>query len=282
MAYGLLSMAMAYKPGPFVIKRFVMKNRAGWVQGLLLFAVAALLGAMAFRAPAAAKRKAVVVELFTSEGCSSCPPADALLTRLEHEPSSNGAEVIPLGFHVDYWDDLGWRDRFSSHAYTDRQEKYAGQFRLDGPYTPQMVVDGHTEFVGNDSSRAESAITQAATWLQQADVKLSWVSPGKLHVTAVVIPSDKPIHADVRLAITEDNLSTNVAAGENNGHVLHHSAVVRDFRLLGQISNGSFQVDVPITPDKEWKLNDLRAVAFVQTTPEGAVAGAASIHFVAN
>lgn len=254
-----------------------MKNRFSLVQGILMLAVVAVLGAMAFRPLAAAKRKAVVVELFTSEGCSSCPPADELLTKMGSKSSSNGAEVIPLGFHVDYWNDLGWKDRFSSHAYTDRQEKYALKFRLDGPYTPQMVVDGQAQLVGNDSGDAENAVTQAATRQQQAEVKLSWASPEKLLV--VVTGADKAAQMDVRLAITENNLSTNVGAGENNGHVLHHSAVVRDFRVLGQLSNGSFRSEITIKPDKEWKLNDLRAVAFVQAAPQGSIAGADSIAF---
>ncbi|HEY6249025.1 MAG TPA: DUF1223 domain-containing protein, partial [Candidatus Angelobacter sp.] len=125
--------------------------------------------------------------------------------------------------------------------------------------------------------RAESAVTRAAARLQEADVKLSWVSPGNLLV--VVSAAAKPAPADVRLAITEDNLSTTVAAGENGGHVLHHSAVVRDFRVLGQLSGGNFQTEVAIKPQKEWKENDLRVVAFVQTTTEGAIAGAAAIPF---
>lgn len=254
-----------------------MKNRVMWLQGIFLLAIVAVLAAMAFKPAPPAKRKAVVVELFTSEGCSSCPPADELLTRMEHKPSANGAEIIPLGFHVDYWDDQGWRDRFSSHAFTDRQEKYAVKFRLDGPYTPQMVVDGLTQFVGNDSSGAQTAITQAAARQQEADVQLSWVGPEKLLVA--VTGADTAARSEVRLAITEDNLSTQVAAGENNGHVLRHSAVVRDFRVLGQLTNGKFQQEVVIEPKKDWKLNDLRAVAFVQVPSEGVIGGAASIAF---
>jgi len=219
----------------------------------------------------------VVVELFTSEGCSSCPPADALLTRIGHKPSANGAEIVPLGFHVDYWDDLGWRDRFSSRAYTERQQKYAARFRLDGPYTPQMVVDGQAEFVGNDSGRAEDAITRAAAQPQEADVQLTWTTPDKLLVR--VLAADKSAHADVRLAITEDNLSTNVAAGENDGRVLRHTAVVRDFRLLGQLGNGTFQAEVALKPEKDWKVTDLRVAAFVQAAPNGTIEGAASIPF---
>lgn len=255
-----------------------MKTRVLWLQAIFLIVIVGVLAAMAFRPAPPARRKAVVVELFTSEGCSSCPPADELLTRMEHQSSSNGAEIIPLGFHVDYWNELGWKDRFSSHAYTDRQQKYAARFRLDGPYTPQMVVDGQSEFVGNDSGHAQNAITQATTRQQQADVTLKWTSPEKLLV--VVNSTDKAVRGEVRLAITEDNLSTTVAAGENNGHVLRHSAVVRDFRLLGQLSDGSFQKEISVQPQKDWKVNDLRAVAFVQGQSEGEITGASSIAFI--
>src|SRR5215831_9267378 len=198
-----------------------MKSRLSWPLGVCLLGVVALLGALAFRPPAEPLRGTVVVELFTSEGCSSCPPADALLTRLGQQRTKN-AQVIPLGFHVDYWDRLGWRDRFSSHTYTQRQEDYASRFRLDGPYTPQMVVDGAAQFVGSDSGHAQNAILQASARPQTAEVQLTWTAPGKLlvHVTA----SENSAPADVRLAITEDNLSSKVAAGENDGRVLHHSA----------------------------------------------------------
>src|SRR5215469_12452024 len=157
-----------------------MKNRALWLQGIFLLVIVAVLAAMTFRPSPPAKRKAVVVELFTSEGCSSCPPADALLTKMQHHATSNGAEIIPLGFHVDYWDELGWKDRFSSHAYTERQAEYSSRFRLDGPYTPQMVVDGETQFVGNDFGSAENALTKAAAQQQETEVTLKWASPEKL------------------------------------------------------------------------------------------------------
>ena len=257
-----------------------MKNRLSWLQGILLLVVVAVLAAMAFKPMAAAKRKAVIVELFTSEGCSSCPPADELLSRIGHKSSANGAEVLPLGFHVDYWDHQGWRDRFSSHAYTERQQSYSMKFRLEGPYTPQMVVDGQTQFVGNDSGYAENAIVQAAARQQEADVQLTWTAPDKLLVRVTDANSKSP--AEVRLAITEDNLSSNVARGENEGRVLRHSAVVRDFRLLGKLSNGEFQKEVTIKREKDWKVDDLHAVAFVQIIPDGAVEGAASVRFASS
>jgi hypothetical protein len=246
----------------------------GFGLGIALFG--AVLAARAIIAkPAAtpeAKRKTVVVELFTSEGCSSCPPADALLAQLRQQTQQDRTEIIPLGFHVDYWNDLGWQDRFSSSAYSRRQEQYAHKFALDGPYTPQMVVDGSREFTGSDSSRARSAIAQEATQAQTADVQLS-LSLDKLLVR---VTSSGNI-GDVTLAITEDNLTTNVGAGENNGRILRHAAVVRDFRTLGKLTQGSFQVEIPVTPAKEWKLKDLRYVVFVQEPSSGRIAGAASL-----
>ena len=222
-----------------------------------------------------AQRKAVVVELFTSEGCSSCPPADHLLGRLRATAQAVGAEVIPLGFHVDYWDSLGWHDRFSSAAFTRRQEKYAARFRLGGPYTPQMVVDGGQEFIGSDGHQAQAAIARAAARPEQADVQLQWKAAGRLAVRVKAVAPG--LESDVMLAITEDNLSTSVGAGENNGHVLHHSAVVREFRRLGRLKDGILEAETSIAANPAWKPDNLRVVVFVQPASEEAVAGAASL-----
>jgi hypothetical protein len=218
-------------------------------------------------------RKAVVVELFTSEGCSSCPPADELLSRLRQQPSAQGVEVIPLGFHVDYWDFQGWRDRFSSADYSKRQEQYARKLRLEGPYTPQMVVDGAVQFVGNNAARAQQAITQAALQPQPAQIEISFAQEKvRVRVKAPELSSSN----DVLLAITEDNLANKVSAGENDGRVLRHSAVVRDFRRLGQLHDGSFDITAPLKPGKDWKPQDLRVVVFVQEAASGKIQGAAS------
>jgi hypothetical protein len=252
----------------------LMRSQLSWSQGMFLLAAVVLLAVLAFKPPPEAERSAVVVELFTSEGCSSCPPADELLMRFVRQHSVNGAEIIPLGFHVDYWDHQGWRDRFSSHAYTERQQQYAALFHLDGPYTPQMVVDGEREFVGSDSGRAEAAISRAAGRQQTATIDLTWKMPGTLLVRVTAAQNAAP--AAVNLAITEDNLSNSVAGGENGGRVLHHSAVVRDFRMLGQMSQGQFHTEVPIKLQQEWKQQDLRVVVFVQGAT-GSIDGAASV-----
>jgi hypothetical protein len=246
--------------------------QSGWVAPIVFAAAAVFLQV---NPGPSGQRKTVVIELFTSEGCSSCPPADALLTRLGHALPPNGTEVIALGFHVDYWNHLGWQDRFSSHSYTARQEEYASKFH-QGPYTPQLIVNGESELVGNDSRGAETAIARATARQEQAQVKLSWQSPDKLLVVAT---ADHASSAQVLLAITEDDLSSNVARGENGGHVLHHSAVVRDLRVLGQLRHGRFEAQVPVKLSSGWKVKDLRLVAFVQPAPVGPVEGAAAIPF---
>ena len=214
--------------------------------------------------------KAVVVELFTSEGCSSCPPADELLTHLRQDLSAKNIQVIPLGFHVDYWNSLGWKDRFSSAEFSRRQEEYTQSLRVDGPYTPEMVVDGTVEFVGNDAGHAQRSIREAASQPEVATVKISSGAANELNVQVKAPVSAK--NAQAVLAITEDNLTTQVGSGENGGRTLHHAAVVRELRQLGRLHEGSFEANVPLKLDKDWKRNDLRAVVFVQEGLTGKIA----------
>src|SRR5246500_1417538 len=137
-------------------------------------------------------RSAVLVELFTSEGCSSCPPADALLERLDRSQRASGADLIVLSEHVDYWNDIGWRDPYSSHEYSERQSAYAAQFGLGSIYTPQMIVDGHFEFVGSDERGANEAIREAVKE-EKAPVEVALSSNGDnsvvVHVKAGPFPS---------------------------------------------------------------------------------------------
>jgi hypothetical protein len=222
-------------------------------------------------------RKAVVVELFTSEGCSSCPPADELLGHLRQDLSAKNIQVIPLGFHVDYWNSLGWKDRFSSAEFTQRQEQYTRALKVDGPYTPEMVVDGELEFVGNDAGQARRTIGQQASQLETAQVKIALAGVDQLTVQVKGPAGSSSGNALVMLAITEDNLTTQVGSGENGGRTLHHAAVVRELRELGMLHNGIMENTVPLKLEKDWKRNDLRAVVFVQQGPSGKIEGAASV-----
>jgi hypothetical protein len=245
---------------------------------LALVALLVFLGAGFFLRPATTasqgSTRAVLVELFTSEGCSSCPPADALLTHLPQDLAAKHIEVIPLGFHVDYWNELGWKDRFSSSDFSHRQEQYARSLRVDGPYTPQMVVDGAEEFVGGNAGMAQRAIIHAAGQPESAVVTVSAASADQLSVQVKSFPK---ADAAVLLAITEDDLTTNVGSGENMGRTLHHAAVVRELRSLGRLNNGSFQARVPLKIEKDWKREHLRAVVFVQQGDGGKIQGAASV-----
>jgi hypothetical protein len=226
---------------------------------------------------------AVVVELFTSEGCSSCPPADALLARLaERNP---GAHVVALEEHVDYWDDQGWRDPFSSHDWTERQYAYASVLKNGNPYTPQMVVDGTAEFSGGRPQVALESIAKAAAQTKAA-VTLSEgaaAKPGNENFSVQVgklTPSAKGGAAEVYMAITETGLHSDVKRGENAGHELQHAAVVRLMRKIGEAKpdrDTSFAGDTTIKLRGDWKRENLKAVAFVQEKNSLRILGAAEI-----
>jgi hypothetical protein len=211
----------------------------------------------------------ILVELFTSEGCSDCPPADVVLERLIASPPVGGVEVIGLGQHVDYWDRLGWKDRFSSAALTNRQQVYGTHFNLDSVYTPQMVVDGRAQFVGSDAGAARRAIERAAMaahGVLTIDVDGGAARGVAVRVSAKDLPAaGRGDRTDVIVAITEDHLRTEVKSGENHGRTLTHAAVVRSMTTIGQAGSdgaASLRTEIPIASD--WQRDQLKVVAFVQ------------------
>jgi hypothetical protein len=227
----------------------------------------------------------VVVELFTSEGCSSCPPADALLARLSAQPPAANVQVIALEEHVDYWNDLGWSDPFSSSEWTARQYAYAGVLGNGNPYTPQMVVDGSAEFVGSRVQLAAKSIAEAAA-RAKTPVTLSQGTspkPGAETVSVQVgklVPSAKGGAPEVWLAITETGLHSAVTGGENVGHDVHHAAIVRSLRKIGEAKEGSevaFSGEASISLRGGWKRENLKAVAFVQEKKSRRIVGAAEM-----
>lgn len=233
---------------------------------------------------AAHARVPVVVELFTSEGCSSCPPADALLARMDETQPVEGAEVIALAQHVDYWNYLGWSDPFSSHELSERQGEYARAFGNDGVYTPQMVVDGRAEFPGGSSDKAFDEIARAArepkteVFLSRADVQKDADASVRLSLRVEQPPKvTDGDAADVLLAITEGGLSSDVARGENSGRKLVHVGVVRRLTKLGELGSGAFSTEATVALDKSWRRENLRAVVFLQERASRRVVGAASL-----
>ena len=239
-------------------------------------AVAGILLVMAclaqFPSPASAQQP-VVVELFTSEGCSDCPPADALLAELSRQRIVGNTELVLLEEHVEYWNQQGWIDRFSSPEFTQRQADYIRQLHLATPYTPQRVVDGHLQGVGNNPSAVRSMIAEASTNPKPSTVTLHWVSRGKLKV---IVDASSQERQRVLLAITEDGLTTNVHGGENGGRVLNHNAVVRNLKQLGNTADGKFETTVNLPSKSDWKTPSLRAIVLVQNPTSGVILGAAS------
>ncbi len=216
--------------------------------------------------------KPVLVELFTSEGCSSCPPADALLRTLDSTQPVPGIQLIVLGEHVDYWDDLGWKDAYSAHAFTLRQQAYADRLRLASPYTPQMVVDGTLEFVGSDRERANRAFEKARA-LPKVTVRISSLKIENRSLRAHVDTDPSPAQAEVFVALALDHAQSQVLHGENGGHRLEHVAVARSLTSVGKIRKGeAFSQDVSLAADLSG--GSYRIVVFVQEPNQGTILGA--------
>lgn len=227
----------------------------------------------------------VIVELFTSEGCSSCPAADRILARLEQTQPVPGAQVVAVEEHVDYWNQLGWTDPFSSPQYRARQNDYALAFHANDIYTPQMIVNGQAVFVGSDMNRAYHEIgeaAQTATTLVELATRPNSKDPSLLDLSVQVNKPNtvKWQDSNVYLAVTENGLSTFVRGGENRGRTLRHSAVVRSFGVIGRVSpqgaNGGQLVSTLRLP-AEWKRENLRAVVFVQERGTLRITGASVI-----
>jgi hypothetical protein len=226
-------------------------------------------------------RAPVLVELFTSEGCSSCPPADLALARLERTQPVAGAEIVPLSLHVDYWNRLGWADPFSSASFSARQSEYSRVWGENRVCTPQVVVDGRAELLGSDETKARHAVENASR-LPKAGIELVPVARGaaaalRIRVRALppVTPGDT---AELLLAVTEDRLASDVPRGENAGRRLTHSAVVRDLTVVSTLQPGAlFETEHPIRLRAEWKRSALHAVAFIQERKSRKILGVARV-----
>ena len=191
-------------------------------------------------------RGPVLVELFTSEGCSSCPPADALLRKINGTRTADGRLVVGISEHVTYWNHLGWRDPYSLDNVTDRQQRYAQRFRIDGPYTPQMVVNGEFQFTGSDDDALKDALAKA-----QSDAELAIQSvrqQGSVIVASYTYTGEIPADGlDLNAAVTRDSAESHVARGENSGRMLQHVAVAESVGRPGTVKKaGEGQVSIAL------------------------------------
>ncbi|MEH1165037.1 DUF1223 domain-containing protein [Micromonospora sp. CPCC 205539] len=219
-----------------------------------------------------------VVEMFTSQGCSSCPPAEEVLTEIDHDGRERGQPVFALGFHVDYWDDLGWPDRFAAPAYTARQEAYARAFGTGRLYTPQMVVNGTVEFVGSDRRRAAGAIASALASSATTPVALSEPeiddSGGGQRVLLDYRIERPAAGAVLNVAIVERGLDSEIARGENAGRTLRQDNVVRAFTSVGlDAERGRVELGAP--PDLDPR--NAAVLGYVQQDGNRAIVGAAAV-----
>lgn len=219
----------------------------------------------------------VVVELFTSEGCSSCPPADALLMRLAR--SIPDVQVIPLSEHVDYWNHLGWRDPFSAQLFSARQQDYGRMFRLESVYTPQMVVNGDVQFLGSDRNRAEQEVRKAAQ-APHANLELVRRSDEMVQLKVDNVPQGAR-NVDMFLVITDLSIETDVHQGENAGRHLQHTGVVRSLTSIGHLDlkkAAAYTADAKINLNPAWRSPNLSLVLFVQDRATRKILGATTLH----
>jgi len=219
----------------------------------------------------------VVVELFTSQGCSSCPPADKVLTAIAAMGEKHQLPIYCLSYHVDYWDSLGWKDPYSSQAFTKRQHSYATAFGSRRVYTPQMIVNGETEFVGSRSGDAQQAVKEALATQATSAVKLTAVlsddkSRGEIEYTVTGYEPNMLLN----IALVQDKATHKIPKGENVGRELTHMCVVRSLKTVPlDTASGKLSFELPTGLDTQ----AASFVAYVQNRRSMQITGASVAHF---
>jgi hypothetical protein len=240
---------------------------------LLPIAVLALL------ASGAAEKTPVLLELFTSLGCSSCPPADKLLVEIDRQQPIAAARLIVLSEHVDYWDNPQWSDPFSSAAYTARQQSYDSRFGVE-VYTPQLVVDGSKAVLGSDWGKAANAIKQSLSSAKIAMHVTATRAEGKAQLEIDAGPNSSGKKAVVILVLAHDRADSHVGGGENAGRESTEAAVAYSLREAGKIEPGStFQKSLSVSLPAKSTAGDSRAIVFVRRADTMQVIGADQIVF---
>lgn len=251
-----------------------MKPRVGLTAAILLISCLCL-GQDTNSAAPTSPSVPVLVELFTSEGCSTCPPADKFLEVLDTQPLP-GVQLIVLSEHVTYWDHQGWKDPYSSSDLTDRQSSYGSRFRLNDVYTPQMVIDGTHQMSGVSFKEAEAALKDAVK-SPKADLRITSAALDgtrlRVHVESALNLPDKSRDAELFVALALNRAESSVSAGENAKKHLTHTAVVRKLARVAKFKAGE-----TVARDLEYKVEatdaaNLRVIAFLQEPGSGRVLG---------
>lgn len=226
--------------------------------------------------PSAHANPAVLVELFTSEGCSSCPPADALLREVAAQNTATGKHVVVLSEHVSYWDDLGWKDPYSSPFYTNRQDAYREHFGLNSSYTPQMVVNGRVQFVGSDRRALQSALAEQATQpALDLHIDHAQIAVDRLSFAYSLDHAHLPDGLSLNAVVVDDSDRSSVIRGENSGRQLTHVSVARAFLALGKLDRttpNEFSIALP-TATLRTLSPHRHLIIFAQQGEAGPVAG---------
>jgi hypothetical protein len=254
----------------------IMSGRFGWIASGLALAGATMLHAQ----PAPAKNvsvrsKVVLVELFTSEGCSSCPPADALLRKINGMQTSAGQLIVGISEHVTYWNSLGWADPFSAPAYTERQNDYVSSFGINGAYTPQMVVNGKQQFVGNDEPSLRKALSKEDQ-TSSVDLRIlsTSVAGGVLTVQYSAALDASLRGGEVIAVLADDTDKSSVLRGENSGQTLAHVAVARALVHVGKLQAAEQQTVQVKLPAGFQATAGHHLILFAQAAHTGRVLGA--------
>jgi hypothetical protein len=237
--------------------------------GALAVLVSCAIGIADGQAPATQERIPVLAELFTSQGCSSCPPADRILEWLSKEQPVDGVFVIAMSEHVTYWDHQGWKDPFASPRFTQRQEMYARRLGVADIFTPQLVIDGAVQLIGSDTAALKRALADASRKPKaRLTIEASLAANGEVSGSAsgpgLEVGSKEG--AELIWALTEDDLAIEVSRGENAKRTLRHSGVVRTLIAKKLEAGGTVPVTVVMPVRSESKRETLRLVAFVQST----------------
>lgn len=230
---------------------------------------------LALMAASALAQKAVLVELFTSEGCSSCPPADALLKQVNGTQTSGGQLVVGISEHVTYWNQLGWSDPFSSSVYTERQNAYSERFHLEGVYTPQMVINGAEQIVGSDRAGLLRAVQKEDEERPRISLRIVSLSVAGSTLTVNFSTSgDLPAQgADLIAVLADDSDRSSVLHGENSGRTLAHVSVARSISRVARVqAAGERTVQIQI-PSSFQASQGHHLILFAQAPGNGRVLG---------